>query len=79
MCQQPSNYVFHQTIDRYLKPVKQNVFWHDAKAACGNDGAILVEPKTAEYYQVLHSIYGKECLIRFCLSFYGVILFSLRW
>ena len=73
MCQQPSNYVYHQTIERYLKPVKQNVFWHDAKAACGNDGAILVEPKTAEYYQVLQSIYGKAVLLCYCITFCGII------
>ena len=57
-CQPPSGYTYETTVDKYYKPVKDNVTWHSAKDACSLEGSILVEHRTLADYQAIRQVFG---------------------
>ena len=57
-CQPPAGYVYHTSVDKYYKPVKEKVVWHTARDACISKGAILVELRSSAEYQAIRPIYG---------------------
>ena len=50
--------MYHTTVDKYYKPVKEKVVWHTARDACISEGAILVELRSSSEYQAIRPIYG---------------------
>ena len=57
-CQPPAGYVYHASVDKYYKPVREKVVWHTARDACISDESILVELRTIEEYRAVRPIYG---------------------
>ena len=68
-CQPPQNYDFYTSVDKYYKPVKQLVDWNQARDACINEGAILVELRRAQEYQAIRTIFGMAA-VHSLLHFY---------
>ena len=62
-CQPPAGYTFEPSVDKYYKPVKVNVTWQTARAACSSEGSMLIELRTAMDYRAIRPIFGITFII----------------
>ena len=57
-CQTPVGYTYKTSVDKYYKPVKDNVTWNSAIDACSSEGSMLVELRTLADYQAIRQVFG---------------------